>query len=505
MASSKPPMKLNFNLTGAKKSHDLLGFELDENHLKIVHLQLKGLKREIVNISVHPVHGLQDDALVNLIRQTAEKFQALGARAYLAVPLPLVITRNIEIPSQDPKEIKEIVNLQASRHTPYARAEIIVDTLNLGLIRERYSKVLLVIVPKETVNKQIQLMERAGLRLERVFFPPEGIALTVSKIAGHEAHDGALGVLHMDYGFTTFMVVQGGKLLFMRGIHIGAYQLVEEKENYLDRFQDELEKSMETYTNDEVGPAPKRTLLLGALNEVTEFDELLNEAFKMPLKRQPYVEHFSLSAAAAAAASSSKMISFLNLVAPLSIQDKIHVDLTSEEKKLKIQLERRGREMLKTGVLMLVLFSLIFMDVTAKISFKKAYLKQITTHYLPVRDSAKQLEQMLAKTELIKFYLLSRGDSLQALTELYDATPLDIRLAEIKYDESSGKFSVKGTSSIMSSAFTFVSELEKSSIFKNVKTKYVNSRSEGGRDVADFEINCLIDTESKGKHEKQSR
>ena len=114
-------------------------------------------------------------------------------------------------------------------------------------------------------------------------------------------------------------------------------------------------------------------------------------------------------------------------------------------------------------------------------------------HYRPVRESAKQREQTLAKTELVKSYLISRGNSLKALTELYDATPLDIRLTEIKYDESSQKFGLKGTSSVMSSVFSFVSDLDKASIFKNVKTKYVTSRSEAGRDVADFEINCLID------------
>ncbi len=494
-------LKPNFIFSTAKKSSDLLGFELDENHLKIVHVRLRGLKREIANVVVYPVHGLFDDGILHLIHQAAEKFQVINPRVYLTVPLPLVITRNIEIPSQDPQEIKEIVNLQASRHTPYARAEIIVDTLSLGLVRERYSKVLLVIVPKETVNKQIQLLDRAGLKLEKVFFPPEAIAMVAVKMAGRDA-DVTMGILHMDHGFTTFLVVQRGKLLFMRGIHIGASQLVEEKESYLDRFQDELEKSMETYSADEVGPPLKSLILLGILNDVTDFDDILAEAFKIPLKRQSYAEHFNLSESARGAVFSSKMISFLNLIAPMSFYDKIKVDLTSEEKKLKIQLEKRAGEMLKMGILTLVLFSLIFVNVTSKISFKKAYLKQITTHYLPVRDSAKQLEQMLAKTELVKSYLLSRGNSLQALTELYDATPLDIRLTEIKYDESSSKFSIKGTSSVMSSVFSFVSELDKSSIFKNVKTKYVTSRNESGRDVADFEINCLIDLGVPEKNEK---
>lgn len=501
MAAPVLNLKPNLFFGLGKKSNDLLGFEIDETQLKIVHVQLKGLKREVKDAVVYPVRGPFDEGILNLIHQTVEKFKVVTPRAFLTVPLPLVITRNIEIPSQDPKEIQEIVNLQASRHTPYARAEIIVDTLNLGLIRERYSKVLLVIVPKETINKQIQLLDRAGLKLEKVFFPPEAIAMAAIKIFGRDA-DSTQGLLHMDHSFTTFLVVQSGKLLFMRGIHIGAKQLTEEEESYLDRFQDELEKSMEAYTADEVGAAPKSIMISGALNELTRFDDVLNEAFKTPLKRMSYIDTFNLSETARGSIGSNKMISFLNLIAPLSFYDKIKVDLTSEEKKLRLQLERWAHEILVTGILLLIFLCLIFMNVTATISFKKAYLKKIATYYLPVRDDAKQLETMLAKTTLVKSYLLGRGNSLQALTELYDATPLGIRLSEIKYDENSSKFSVKGTSSLMSTVFSFVSELEKTNIFKNVKTKYVTARNENGRDVADFEINCLIDSGQTDKNDK---
>jgi hypothetical protein len=336
------------------------------------------------------------------------------------------------------------------------------------------------------------MLDRAGLKLERVFFPPEGIAMVAAKLAGADAEGGPVAVLHMDAAFTTFMVTQAGKLLYVRGIHIGATQLTEERENSLDRFQDELEKSMETYASDEVGAAPKAALLCGVLNELKDFDDVLAEALKLPLRRPSFAGYFHLSEESRATLESSKLISFLDLLAPLSLYDKIRIDLTSEEKRLKIQLEQRARQMLKTGILTLVIFSLLFVHLTSKISFKKAYLRQITTHYLPVRDGAKQLEQMLAKTELVKSYLLSRGDSLEALTTLYDVTPLDIRLSEIKYDDSVSKFSVKGTSSVMSSVFTFVSDLDKTHVFKNVKTKYVTSRNEAGRDVADFEIDCVI-------------
>jgi Tfp pilus assembly PilM family ATPase/Tfp pilus assembly protein PilN len=485
----KPKLKWPFG----RKNRDVLGFEIDENHLKIVHLQQKGLRREFSHAAVLSIHGLFGDGILYIIRQTIEQFQVVNPRVFLIVSLPLVITRSIEIPSQDPDEIREIVNLQASRHTPYARAEIIVDMMNLGMVRERYSKILLVIVPKESVNKNTQLIDKAGLNLEKVIFPPEAVAIVANKMMGRDADEGAYGVLHMDYAFTSFIVVESGKILFVRGIHIGANHLIEERASYIDRFQDELEKSLETYATDEVGSLPKTVLLTGVLQEISDFDDLLADTLKVKTKRVPYLDYFHLSDAAKNAMASSKMVSFLNLLAPIAMFDKMRVDLTSEEKRLKIQLEKRARQMMLTGVLTMVFLSLIFADVTAKISYRKAYLKQITTHYLPVRESAKQLEGMLAKIDLIKSYLVSRGNSLKALTELYDATPPDIWLNEIKYDESSQKFSLKGTSSVMSSVFAFVADLDKSSMFKNVKTKYVNSRQEDGRDVADFEINCLVE------------
>ena len=71
--------------------------------------------------------------------------------------------------------------------------------------------------------------------------------------------------------------------------------------------------------------------------------------------------------------------------------------------------------------------------------------------------------------------------------------PGDVRLSAVRYEEGT-KFTVKGSSNTMASVFTFVTSLEKSQKFGGVKTKYVTSRSEGGLDMADFEIVADIQT-----------
>ena len=89
-----------------------------------------------------------------------------------------------------------------------------------------------------------------------------------------------------------------------------------------------------------------------------------------------------------------------------------------------------------------------------------------------------------------------RGQSLESLTQIYDALPSDVRVVGMRYDEGQ-KFTVRGTSRSMSSVFAFVTNLEKSDKFQNVKAKYVTARVEDGQDVQDFEISMMIEKSAR--------
>ena len=483
------------NFLNKKNSQDLLGVELSEELLKISHVKIAGLKREVMNLVSREVRGMSDEDITAFIAQTVTDFKIVNPRTFIGIPLHTVITRSIEIPSRDPDEIREIVSLQASRHTPYSRSEIIIDTLILGVVRENYTKVLLVIVPRELVVRQSKILEKANLRIEKVFFPPEGVCQACSKILAIESSDATTAIVHMDTTFTSFIVIQKNKILFFRGISVGAENLLEEKEVYSDRFVDELQKSLESYVMDEAGPKPSQLVLTGVAAETTDLDELFSETLHIPIRHQTYFNHFAISEKAKGVASSSKLVSFFNLIAPLLLFDKMKIDLVSEDRKLKMQLEQRGHEMMKTGILLMVLLGLVFVFVAGKVYFKSTYLSNLKTRYKSVKDDAKLLEQQFLKTQVIKDYLANRGRSLETLIELYDVLPKDVRLSDIKYEDGE-KFSVKGTSKTMASVFAFVSNLDKSSKFKNVKTKYVTTRNEDGADVADFEVAAGIRKES---------
>ena len=79
------------------------------------------------------------------------------------IPANAATAKNIEVPSTDPEEIKSIINLQASRHTPYSREEVLISYINLGMNASNNTRLLLVIVHRDMVKERISILEKCGL------------------------------------------------------------------------------------------------------------------------------------------------------------------------------------------------------------------------------------------------------------------------------------------------------------------------------------------------------
>jgi Tfp pilus assembly protein PilN len=116
--------------------------------------------------------------------------------------------------------------------------------------------------------------------------------------------------------------------------------------------------------------------------------------------------------------------------------------------------------------------------------------------YLPYEEEAKKLENDFNKIQLRKKYFSRRGRSLEVLTQLYDALPLQMRISDIRLDEQ-GRFTVKGTAAAMAEVFSLVDSLQESAYFQDVKTKYTTKRREGNKDLTDFGIICRLREKDK--------
>ena len=197
---------------------DLLSVDMNGHHLKIAHARVSNLKREIVHLLEKDIKGMQDGNISQEIEALVSELNIKNPIVYCPIPSQIAMTKNIEIPSVKPQEIKDIINLQASRHTPYAREEIIIEYIDIGSYKHSYTKVVLIILPSSVVKRQFYIFSKLGITPKNVIFLPEAMAWFVSKTLGLENKDLPNGIIHVDEKSLDFIVVFRNKPIFLRNI-----------------------------------------------------------------------------------------------------------------------------------------------------------------------------------------------------------------------------------------------------------------------------------------------
>ena len=264
-------------------------------------------------------------------------FKIKKEKVILSVPASVVTTKNIEIPSTDPNEIRSIVNLQASRHTPFARDEIQVGYIKLGETPSNYTKVLLAIVKQDMIKKQVGLLDQLGLKVSEVVFPAEGVGRFLSsKIEG----EGPVGIVDVGKYSSNFFILCEGKPVISRNIPVGRSQMQEQGEPIQANLIAEINATLASYQSDDIGALPAKYVL-------TTSDELM-ETFKAALFAQlgaeveilSYVDFIKADTKVLQnLAETHSEHSFLDLVAVAALEAVPQIDLLPDdivqEKKIK--------------------------------------------------------------------------------------------------------------------------------------------------------------------------
>ncbi|MBI4430411.1 MAG: PilN domain-containing protein [Candidatus Omnitrophica bacterium] len=442
--------------------------------------------REISKVITIPSQAEAGEDLTPKFVSALSELGAVNPEMVGVISSHWVVTRNIEIPSKDPHEIREIINLQAVRHTPYARNEIVVEYLNLGVYKSVYSKVLLIIVPRATVARYYELAARLNLKIGKVVFGPEAVARNLFKLPQFLTLKTPICLVRFDTADSEFMIIHKGTLLFVRSIPIGAQHFSVAKEGYLLRFVEELKQSLETYQSESIEQNPAAIYALGATKGLEDLDQLVEDNLKMSVKRLLDMEGIPVRKDVANVYSEQN-VSYGHLMASGILAEEMAVDLTPEEGKLKKSVEEWSKEFMKTGILGMALFAMLCAYFLSYVLFQKVRVDELKKRYEPIRNEASILEEAYARVRAVKYHQESVGRSIETVAVLSDAMPGDTYVTNVRLDDD-GKFTVRGMSSYKASIFTLVDNLESSELFRNVQTKYITGKVEEDKEIADFEL-----------------
>lgn len=467
---------------------NILALDFSTDNLKLAFLNNSGVKKEISTILNRDIRGATDQEIARIIRSFYANPEFRGSSVVDLLPSPAVITKNIEVPSKDPQEVEEMVNLQASRFTPYAREDIIFDYLSIGVYKRSYTKLLLVTASRTLIKRHLDILNQAGIHCERIFFSPESIASFAIGAAKVSMEGQVSAVIHIDAGFSDFMVAVKDKSVFVRGIPIGADHFIQDKAQYQARFIEEAKTSLEAYSAEDIERPPQLLILCGVSETAKELKSLLSENLRLPTEVISYLDYLPVKVDALTKGAALKTISFLNVTAPLISAIPNKINLVPEEIKFRKILEEKGKDAINTGALVTAFCMILFAIVASNIYFKRTQLKKILFQYEAKHKLAQGLETDFNKIQQVRSVLNRRGFSLAVINELYEILPDNIRIEDIRFDLIQDRFSLRGSAETRNAHSTFLEALNKSDYFKDVNNKYATKRSEGDKDVIDFEI-----------------
>ncbi len=479
---------------GGMSHKEIVCIDIGQNDVRIAYARTIPNAREVQSLFDLNISGLADEEIGRAIKASLDDLKLKNPYVINIIPPQQVITKNIEIPSTKPAEIKDILNLQAGRHTPFSREEIIVDYIVIGTFKHSYTKLLLLIAGRDTIKRQFEILNKAGIKLEKVALLSEALASFVPKTLRLNTEGAPAGILYIDENFSNFTVSMRNRPIFVRNIPIGAQQMIDGGSEYQLKYAEEIKRSLESYQSEDIEKNPHTLIVTGAVFELKELEAILNNNMPTPFRITSLYQNIAISDEAARTADTAKRFSFLDVIAPLFAWESLKVDFVPEEIKLRRTVEKRARELIKSGILILAAFVLVFSILVSKIYFKGFYLEKLKKEYESQHKEAKTLESAFTKVSIARDHLVNRGYSLETLSALHELIPHDILLNDVQFDMKD-KFSIKGTAESMSTVFSFVDSLEKSEYFKDVKTRYTTKRKEDSRDVTDFEIVCVLEKE----------
>jgi Tfp pilus assembly PilM family ATPase len=441
--------------------------------------------------------GSVDTEVSNFLSACFDEFRSVKREAICCISSNAFISKNVDMPSNDPQEINKIVNLHAGRYTPYAREEIIIDYLSSQAPEQHYTNVLLVIINRTVSSRMFGIFADANIHLEKIVIGAEAVASVCPAWLKLPGAGSAAGVINVDADTSDVIIADRGQMVFVRNIPIGARQLRQKDARISSEFMNEVKQSFATYQDQGIGRMVERVLLTGILTDNTDFEGEMRGLMhqisveNIQLKTQSYLECFTLSREASLRVAADSDSCFLDVFAVLTRNDALKIDLIPDEIKLQRQMREGSKDVISLGILIMTFLLIFCVFLATKIYLKTAKIAMIDAMEQSTGAAARSLENASTKTRVLRELLGARGKGLYVFDKLTSMITDDIYLSTFSFDRD-GAITFTGTADSMSRVFAFVTTLEESPLFKNVETKQTKTRKEQGKEVADFEISCTF-------------
>lgn len=462
----------------------ILSIQILDDTVKVAQVTTLGVVEKIMRVTAA---SAQAEELAKSLKAVLNSFDR-KAMVVCVVSASHATSKCIEVPSSDPKEIKSIINLQASRHTPYSREEVIIGHVNLGSQTNGNSKILLVIAHRNVIKERLDVLEKCGLQTDKLLFAPEGVGRLYAKGLNLK-NNSSIGLIDFGLSQVNFCIVARGSVIFSRSIKMGIKDLLAPES--AKALSDELGKTLAAFQAEDT-QIVESFVVSGDHPSIKELIPALTEIFKVEVRLSPYASLLKTNAVKGKLQKDYADDSFLEAIASAVTSPKAEVNFIPDEIVLKRTVEKQSKEATKSGIAAVVIMLLLGGILLSKIYFKDVFLnKNLKEKYAEQHETVLKLQEKMAKIRVVRDYMSNRLIGLDVIKEIYKLTSNSIYLSAIAMEED-GSITLSGICPTISDVYTYQTTLGNSEMFASSKINSSSTKKDGNNDVAVFEVSLKL-------------
>lgn len=408
------------------------------------------------------------------------------------LPRSLATLRVLEFPSLDPREIRDMVELQIGRLTPYSRDEMVTDFKLIGSERAGYGRVLLAIATASAARQRFGLPEECGLPVTRLTVGTEAL---MQLPALRDLPD--IGVLDLDSNAAEFCVRRGGQPVYSRTLPIGLAALATRSVEEEHRFLQEFHRAVDSYRNENSGARLETVWVTGAKLPSEEWLARLRVEAGVALDLAPPESDLSEDLRATVASAAAAGVSLSAVMGAARAPGQLELSLIPETVQSRRKLEKRARQLTVLGILLLALLAVAALAVEGRVARRQQLLTELRRQVAETGPAAALVEEQTRKALIAGSRLDARKTAVRVLSELHALIPETVTLTSIQMDRttppgtsaSTLSITLRGQAPTVGDTVRLVGLLEESAALSNVRS----TRTTSGRDKTDFEITCEVE------------
>jgi len=477
----------------SRRQRTTTALELSGEWLKLAQVEVGAKGKRLLRLIARPVAPQEElsQTLVDLFKTGMSSADSI----VISIPRNLVTVRNLQLPTTDPHELKEMIDLQASKQTPYAKEEIIADFQVVRRSPEGYTDVVLITTHRSVSNRCLKILDDFHLKAAGIRLSSHGVLSSWQLMRGatRDEERGPTAVLDIDSNFSDFLVTRSGAVTFTKALSIGSAKLLSEEESETEKLAEEIQRALDIYESERVGQGITKLVVTGAEVDLARVIPSLTTKLRLPVQRVSLVEQLPGAREAMDLPEAQRgSVSFAGVLGLAWNAESAGIDLTPQEVRIREALEHKGRAIMVMGILGVSILTALTALVSQHVYFKKQYLEQLDGEIARTQPAADDVDALKKKLKMIRAAERIENSSLEVLSVLHRSTPPEIYLKSIAFEEQSHVV-LKGMTQKMSAVFEFVSTLEKLPNFRQVKAKNATrSGSKDGSDEIEFEITCPL-------------